>query len=270
MTGELQGLLFALKLFVRVADSTRLGRFVREVEFLKKCEHPAIMRVYDDGEIVETGHTEVKYPFVIADYLPRTLFDALRGGLTMMEKVSFVLQLLSATAYLDRQNPEIVHRDVKPENIFVRGRACILGDFGLMKLLSNEAGEDDSEDKKYVIASTGPRLPRYYRTPDLVDYCRGKAQITPKSDIFQLGLVFTEMFTGRNPLKEAKEILDKVELDPVGEIPGAQSSGIKAHLRQMLEFSPELRPTAQDLFDPWEGIFRETATIARSLEGRVF
>ena len=315
MTAPFQGLLFALKLFVKVSDATRLKRFSREVEFFKKCQHPAIMRVYDLGEIDEAG---TKFPFVIADYLPRTLYDAMRSGLTMMEKTSFVLQLLSAAAYMEKEEPQIVHRDIKPENIFVRGKGCILGDFGLMKILekpskppeaanqkvgvaapksttailkvddeSKSAASADSiknqivievaavsveeeEDREHVITSTGPRLPRFYRTPDLVDYCRKKGELTTKSDVFQLGLVFTELFSGKNPLKAAKHIYDPIELDPMGEIPGSQASAIKAHLKQMLELNPANRPAASELFDPWEGIFKESAQISLQLEGRVF
>ena len=271
MTPPFQGLLFALKLFVRVSDETRLGRFEREVEFLKSCHHPAIMRVYDDGAIIESGHSDTKYPFVIADYLPKTLYDVMRGGLTMMEKVSFVLQLLSAASFLENHAPQVVHRDIKPENIFVRGKSCILGDFGLMKLLADAQGiEEDEKDREHVISSTGPRLPRFYRTQDLVDYCKGKSGISTKSDIFQLGLVFAEMFTGVNPLKPSQKILDDIELAPLGDVAGSQSSAIKAHLKQMLEIYPAKRPLAGELFDPWEGIFRETANLSHQLEGRVF
>lgn len=270
MGGQHQGLLFALKLFVRISDETRLGRFEREVEFLKRCSHPAIMRVYDSGKVVEHGPTTSTFPYVIADYLPRTLFDAMRSGLSMVEKVSFVLQLLSAAAFLDQQAPQIVHRDIKPENIFVRGRNCILGDFGLMKVLGDDREQACADDKGFLIESTGPRLPRYYRTRDLVEYCKGKADITTKSDIFQLGLVFAEMFTGRNPLRAARNIFDEVELDPLGDVPGSQASAIKGHLQKMLASDPTERPSAYQLFDPWEGQFREVVSLAHSLEGRAF
>lgn len=268
LTGPNRGLLFALKLFVQVSDATRLARFNQEVKFLSECKHPAIMRVYDDGKVVEGGKEQVIFPFVIADYLPRTLFDSLRSGLSMVEKVSFALQLLSAASFLESSTPKIVHRDIKPQNIFVRGKACILGDFGLIKFLPDEAG--DGKDREFIFHSVGPRLPKYFRTPDLVEYCKGKGEITPKSDVFQLGLVFAVMFTGLNPLKSSKDILAAIEMYDVGDCSGALSDAIKPLLIKMVELDVAKRPSATELFDAWEGIFLRAVNMANDLEGRVF
>ncbi|MDB5308136.1 MAG: serine/threonine-protein kinase [Gemmataceae bacterium] len=271
LSGQYRGLLFALKLFVKVTDATRLNRFKREVEFLRKFSHPAIMRIYDEGEVVTSGLSQVTFPFVIAEYLPSTLHDAMLSGLTMTEKLSYVMQLLSALLYLDSQTPKIIHRDIKPENIFIRGRASILGDFGLMKLIDlGSERTEASDDKGFVIESTGPRLPRFYRSPDLVDYCRGKSDLTTKSDVFQLGLVFTTMFTGSNPLKPCAKILDPVELDSIQTFLGSQSSAICSLLKTMLGIDPLTRPSPEALLDSWEGIYREVISLSLSLEGRVF
>lgn len=268
LSGPNRGLLFALKLFVQVSDATRLARFKQEIDFLRECKHPAIMRVYDDGQVVEGGKHQTIFPFVIADYLPYTLSDSLRIGLSMVEKVSFALQLLSAASFLENSAPKIVHRDIKPQNIFVRGKACILGDFGLMKFLQGEAGI--AEDRKFILDSVGPRLPRFYRTPDLVEYCRGNVEITPKSDVFQLGLVFAVMFTGENPSIFSQDILAAVGMRPVGDCSGSLSDAIKPLLIRMLDPNVATRPSAGDLFDTWEGIFLRAVNMAHDLEGRIF
>jgi len=265
LKGPLRGVLFALKLFVKVNDATRLGRFNKEIDFLKECDHPAVMKVYDFGEsVVSEGGVRTVYPFVIADFLPKTLRDSMRSGLSMVEKLSFTLQLLSALSYISEKN--IVHRDIKPENIFVRGKGCILGDFGLMKILD----EADVDDKDYMIESTGPRLPRFYRTPDLVEYCKGRAELTTKSDVFQLGIVLSEMYSGDSPLKECKNIFDEVVIEAISSIGGSQSAAISAILRSMLDYSVDTRPNAHDLLDPWEGIFLEVVKVSHQLEGKIF
>ena len=59
----------------------------------------------------------------------------------------------------------------------------MLGDFGLMKLLD----DTNVEDREIFKESIGPGMPFYYRTPDLVAYAKNEAQLTVKSDVFQLG-----------------------------------------------------------------------------------
>lgn len=269
LTGQTRGVLFAMKVFVKIQDGTRLARFFQEISVLQQCSHPAIMQVYAKGiiaKIDEEGRS-VTYPFLIADYLPQTLRSLmLSGQFSMAHKLTFCLQMLSGLVYLSSINPQIVHRDIKPENIFVRGKSFLLGDFGLIKTLSSVA-EDDVD---FLMDSVGPRLPRFYRTPDLVDYCRNKRELTVKSDIYQLGLVFAEVFTNENPLKLCKNILDPVELEIMGEIKSDQGVSIGALVQRMLTESVEARPNAEELFDPWDGVFRTVINSCHGLEGRVF
>jgi len=264
--GEYQGALFALKLFKRITETQRLEKFLREIRFLRTCDHPCIMRIYDEGRYVwRSASAAREYPFVIAEYLPQTLFDLIRGRVTIAEKLSITLQLLSAIAHLAKQDPPVIHRDIKPRNIFLKGRTCVLGDFGLMKFTDNP-----ETDREVFKESIGPGMPFFYRTPDLVAYAKQESDLTTKSDVFQLALVICELFTGRNPCKKAKDHLAPVELEPIREIPGARGFEIKSMLEQMLIYNPNIRPAAGDLIDLWEGVFREIVTQSHQLEGRVF
>lgn len=266
-SGPFRGVPFALKLFVKIKDVTRLQRFRQEVGFLKACSHPSIMRVYDDGIYSQYEGSETsEFPFVIADYLPKTLRHAMREGLSTADKLTFILQLLSALSYLSSREKPIVHRDIKPENIFVRGKSCVLGDFGLMKIL----GEEPSHDSEFVMESVGPRLPRYYRSPDLVEYCKNRIELTAKSDVFQLGLVAAEMFFGVNPLAEAKHIYEPVKVEPFTPTGGSHASVIANEVSRMLEEDPNRRPIAHDLADKWEGIYFEVIKMCHQLEGKVY
>jgi len=213
-----------------------------------------------------SGKSAIVLPFVVPEFLPKTLEDAMREGLSMVEKLSFTLQLFSALIYLESCDPQIVHRDIKPQNIFIRGKSCVLGDFGLMKILHSS----DAYDAQYLIDSTGPRLPRFYRTTDLVDYCRGKTDLTTKSDVFQLGLVLAELYSGVNPLQPAKDIYSPVVLNSIEPIRGSQAPAIRATIEEMLRFNAADRPRASELFDKWEGLFLEVVGMAHNLEGRMF
>lgn len=269
--GPYRGVLFALKLFIKIEDDGRHERFNTEIEFLRKCDHPSIMRVFDSGKYpVRIDKKEYNFPFVIAEYLPKTLRTAMMGGLSIIEKAAFTLQLLAGLAYLASRSPdEIIHRDIKPENIFVKGRSAVLGDFGLLK-----AGDGvDPSIEFHIQASTGVRFPRNYPTPDLLEYCKQRTNPEPlssKSDVFQLGLVIAELFTGAIPLAPRDKPFSPIILTDMGQIGGSQGEAIKSNIRKMLEMETAKRPSASELFDPWEGLFLELVDLSRQLEGQVF
>jgi serine/threonine protein kinase len=266
ISGNSQGLLFALKILFNIGKADRVERFATELKFLKECNHPSILGVHDSGSLPDTqAGSAVSYPFVIAEFLPKTLRSAQRAGLSMAEKIAFCTQLLSALAYLDAKG--IVHRDIKPENIFVKGRACILGDFGLLKSI------DPDEHEFGIEHSEGVRHPYLYPTPDLIAYCKDEKNnpLTSKSDVFQLGLVFSELFSGQLPLLPRKKALDPIIFHrPMPKFDGLQAQTISLLIDKMLIENADQRPSAQVLIDQWMGVFREVFQAHLSLEGNVF
>jgi serine/threonine protein kinase len=264
-SGEYRGVLFALKVFTRLSERNRLDRFHQEAAFLRQCTHPSIMRIYDNGVYVPAGERK-EYPFVIVDYLPNTLFDLIRGSTTSAERISYTLQLLSALSYLAHHIPPVVHRDIKPRNIFIKGKSCVLGDFGLMKFMDAQ----DDVDHQVYIESVGTGMPFFYRTPDLIAYAKERIPLSAKSDVFQLGLVTAQAFTGWNPQRKVEAFTDELTLESIRYIPGTLGPRIKDLIEKMLTNDPTARPSANDLIDPWEGIFREVVDQCQRLEGRVF
>jgi serine/threonine protein kinase len=247
--GPYSGLFFAAKIFRRVSKPEWAESLVQEHEFLRDCEHPAIMRVYDQGK-----HGAA--PFVIAEYLPQTLSSKLREqrSLALAEKLSLATQLLSALAYLAQHEQQVVHRDIKPTNVFFKGGSWVLGDFGLMK----SSAQPVDVDRQILKESVGPRMPKNYRTPDLVEYLRDGNPPTPQSDVFQLGLVLTEVFTGVNPLKSGSFDSD-VELDPIQDIPGDLGTHICGLLKRMLTLTPIDRPSAARIGPQWQELLLDEA-----------
>lgn len=266
--GPHRGVLFALKVFRKLSDANRRTAFLKEVDFLKKCDHPCVMRVFDTGLFTtHPGGETLEFPFVIAEYLPTTLADVIRArSATIPERVSYVLQLLSALTYLGKLTPAVVHRDIKPQNIFVKGHSCVLGDFGLMKLLDAEI----ELGKAIFKDSGGAGMPFYYRTPDLVAYAKNESPLTTRTDVFQLGIVLCELLTGKNPCKPSADMLAPVVLDPVSHVPGSLGAGIAGLLKRMLIMDPQLRPEAEQLMDGWSGVFKDAVQQAHNLEGKVF
>ncbi|MBD3673581.1 MAG: serine/threonine-protein kinase [Planctomycetaceae bacterium] len=263
-SGNWTGNQFAVKIFHNIEKPERRESFLEEIKFLKNCDHPSILRIYDEG-IFQNLH-----PFVVMEYLPQTLREVIRSRQsTMIEKLSYTVQLLSALSYLDSLDNPVIHRDIKPENIFLKSTSCVLGDFGLLKRLDCPK-EDDWTDK--LKESVGVGMPFYYRTPDLVDYALGKAMPTTKSDLFQVGLVIAELFTGTNPEQPVSydEMLSEVTLNQIGFVPGASHLMVKDLLAPMLEIAPDDRPEIKESLTAWQGLFRSVAEQVHAIEGKVF
>ena len=213
------------------------------------------MRVFDEGVYQED------HPFVVAEFLPLTLSSAMRGQTEFADKLSYALQLLSALAYLASLETPVVHRDIKPTNIFIKGGSCVLGDFGLMK----RQAADVLPDREFLRESL-KGMPRNYRTPDLVEYLNGGPVPTPKSDVFQAGLVLAELFTGSNPLRPGKgnDFDSPVELDELSDANEPLWQHIKPGVQEMLAIKPDERPGPDVLLELWPGLFLEAIRRAQA------
>jgi WD40 repeat protein len=175
----------ALKVMRRhTVDADRVTRFTREARAAGSLNHPNIVAVFDVG-------AEGGVPFVVSELLEgETLRARLDRGLPPYRKaVEYGIQIAQA---LDAAHAKgIWHRDVKPANAFVTndGRVKLL-DFGIAKL-SEQDGR--SEDTTVEDSQTGEvRGTAGYMSPEQV---LGQG-IDHRTDIFALGAILYEMFTG--------------------------------------------------------------------------
>jgi eukaryotic-like serine/threonine-protein kinase len=168
-----------------------LERFRREARAASALNHPGICTIYDIGE--QDGQAFIAMEFIDGE----TLRNHIHGKpLPLDEILELGIQIAEA---LEAAHAEgIIHRDVKPANIFVtkRGRAKVL-DFGLAKLVPKgvasaeaESGGELSDSNSIVGIISGTPS---YMSPEQV---RGDP-LDSRTDIFSLGLVLYEMATGR-------------------------------------------------------------------------
>jgi serine/threonine-protein kinase len=162
------------------ARAERIERFNREAKATGKLSHPNIVTVYDYG-------SDGKRYFIAMEYLEgSTLREVLqqRTALPVHEVVDIGRQILAALSHAHSQ--KVVHRDVKPDNIYILpGGQVKLTDFGIARLTEEASLTGDGQ----VFGTPS------YMSPEQI---KGGV-IDHRSDLFSTGIVLYEMLAGRKP-----------------------------------------------------------------------
>lgn len=253
--GKYKGSIFTLKIFHKISSDIRKQRFLDEIQLMKAYHHPNILQQYDEGIWNE-------YPFVIMDYMPHSMsIEIERHSVSLEDALRYSLQLLSALKALHSMG--YIHRDIKPGNIYVRSHNAILGDFGLIKKITPNEDESEEDLEGYVA------MPKFYRTPDLVEYAKNGTVLTESSDVFQLGLVLCELFVGFNPLVPSDNILDDIKLKPVPVPKGVFGGRIHYVLLKMLARDKTKRIPVDKALDLFNRIHEDYLREIINLQGEV-
>jgi tRNA A-37 threonylcarbamoyl transferase component Bud32 len=179
----------AIKLMHReiASDSDQLERFRREARSVAQLSHPHIVGVIDAGE--DEGR-----PYIVFEYVAgETLKERIRrmGRLPMDEAIAYAIEI--ARALGNAHSHQIVHRDVKPQNVLIdaEGSAKVT-DFGIARTLDQEGLTADGR----VLGTTDYVSPEQALGHD----------VNGQSDIYSLGVVLFEMLTGDVPFHGENQV----------------------------------------------------------------
>ena len=193
---------YAIK-FLKVDDGEVRRAVLMELEQVKyfaQVDHPNLVAIEDRGEVDGI-------PYLVMSYAGlQTLRDLLPGEPEQRpELVNYFLQACRGVSALHERS--LVHFDLKPANVFLKGGVARVGDYGLSKLVAHSGGS----------LSMGRGTP-YYMAPEVMQR-RGDQ----RSDIYSLGVMLYEILVGRVPFQGDSE----------WEV-------LKKHEQQQPEFPPEL------------------------------
>lgn len=172
-----------IKLHGDVKKSGRhLDRFKSEFFSMVKLNHPGVLKVFKFHQPEDDTP-----PYILMEYACNgSLVDYMDAEHNLDEKIEMTKKLFDAVGYLHENN--ILHRDIKPENILLdTENNPKLADFGMVKFL------DDTINK----TADGGGTPCYMSPESLA---HGK-KLSLRSDLFSLGLVVYELFTGKRAIE---------------------------------------------------------------------
>jgi tRNA A-37 threonylcarbamoyl transferase component Bud32/tetratricopeptide (TPR) repeat protein len=223
-----------------LAAGVNAERFNREVLLSARLQHPHIVPVLSAGQL--DGLPYYVMPFVKG----QTLHDRIAAGpLPVGEIVGILGDVAKALGYAHSEN--VVHRDIKPDNILLSGGAATVADFGIAKALSSARHQEAGEALTSLGMSLGTPA---YMAPEQV---AGDPGTDHRADIYALGCVAFEMLTRRSPFagKSPQQMLAAHVMEvpkPVAQLRPGIPPALSALVMRCLEKEPALRPqSAQEV-----------------------
>ncbi len=215
------------------SDVEFIERFHREAKSAARLSHPNIVSIYDVGVAGDDHYIVMEY--VQSSTLKKKIQD--EGPLDLLTATRIAKDIANGLTHAHANN--IVHCDIKPHNILMTpdGRAKIT-DFGIARAVT----ESTLTYGGSVIGSV------HYFSPE---QARGGA-ITPKSDVYSLGIVLYEMltnrlpFTGDNPVSIAMKHVEEEPISPSRYRPQIPPM-LEAIVCRAMSKSPEIRPSSFEI-----------------------
>ncbi len=220
-----------------LARPEALSRFQREARAVARLQHPAIVTIYELGEVEGTRYIAME----LVEGLELSQAVAPSQGLSLQKKIELVASVCRGLDFAHKMG--VVHRDVKPSNIRVTrdGTVKIL-DFGVAWL-----GESDITHSGIVLGTPS------YVSPELLT----GARVDRHADMWALGVIVYEILAGRRPFEAPtiSDLVNRIVHDPVPPLDVAA-----------LEIPPALAAAVMKALDRSQAArFSDCAAMARAL-----
>jgi tetratricopeptide (TPR) repeat protein/TolB-like protein len=172
-----------------LAQGLNAERFEREILLAASLQQANIVPVLTAGDL--DGLPYFTMPFVDGESLRNRIVP---GGLPIDDVVAILRDVTKALAYAHARN--IVHRDIKPDNVLLSGGTAVVTDFGIAKALSASRTQGAGATLTSIGTSIGTPA---YMAPEQV---AGDPNLDHRVDLYALGCMAQELLTGRTPFAE--------------------------------------------------------------------
>jgi serine/threonine-protein kinase len=242
----------------------RLGRerFLREIDLLSNLTHPHIVPIFAAGEA--DGLLYYVMPYVEGETLRQRLVRD--GTLPLSTALRITAEVGEALEHAHRRN--VVHRDVKPENILLHDGYALVTDFGVARAIS-EAGPDLITESGIAVGTPA------YMSPEQAS---GVREIDGRTDIYALGCVLYEMLTEEPPFGKgtASEVLARHVTEPALPI-RVKAPGVPVEVEEALRKALAKRPADRfqsaaelaELLTVLRSSLSSTSVMALPIGGRI-
>ncbi|XP_028077409.1 probable LRR receptor-like serine/threonine-protein kinase At1g06840 isoform X3 [Camellia sinensis] len=178
--------------------------FLTEIKLLSRLHHRNLVSLI--GYCDEEGEQMLVYEFMPNGTLRDQLSGKLKAPMSFAMRLKIALAAAKGILYLHMEaNPPIFHRDIKASNILLDSKfTAKVADFGLSRLapIPDIEGTIPAHVSTVVKGTPGYLDPEYFLTH----------QLTDKSDVYSLGVVFLELLTGMHPISHGKNIVREVNI----------------------------------------------------------
>lgn len=224
--------------------SEAVQQFQHEAHLLASLHHPSLPVIYEYFQ--EDARWYLVMSFIEGQTLQAALEAAPGKKLPVHDVVRIGIELCKVLDYLHTHDPQIVFRDLKPLNIMLTPKGQIyLIDFGIARHFKR----GKSTDTRHYSSTGYSPLEQY-----------GRAQTSPRSDIYSLGVTLHQMLSGLNPSANPFQLANLHIVDPTLPLPLVQL------ITQMLEMQEQNRPvSAKAVQAQLENVFKPVLSMPISL-----
>lgn len=216
--------------FFKTPHGTR--QFQQEARILARLHHPSLPRVINHFSVGDQQ-------YLVMDFVEgQDLWEMVtkRGQpLGQRQALNYIVQVCDAVQYLHQQNPPIIHRDIKPQNIKITpDNRAVLVDFGIAKV-----GHDDS------LTDTGARgVTSGFSPPEQYS----GTGTTPASDIYALGATLYAILTGKKPPDSVSLMAGEAKFEPPDQVNPKLSRQVSAAIEHAMQVQRADRPASVTLW----------------------